>query len=121
MAPLTYVDVGDEIPDYKKGAGQRQHLMQQPLVAGELIKHLVTPAGFEPVLFADESDLGGKPIAMTWDERGRLWVAVTVDYPRLCCRWPIVQEIRWPAKRSSSRTARSATCTAGWAKRSGPI
>src|SRR5262249_49724417 len=25
--------------------------------------------------------IGGKPICMNWDERGRLWVAVTVDYP----------------------------------------
>src|SRR5262249_29302733 len=28
-----------------------------------------------------ETQLGGKPICMNWDERGRLWVAVTVDYP----------------------------------------
>src|SRR5262249_6093571 len=33
-------------------------------------------------LFASEEDFGGgKPICMTWDERGRLWVALTVDYP----------------------------------------
>ncbi len=25
--------------------------------------------------------MGGKPICMTWDERGRLWVAETYDYP----------------------------------------
>ncbi len=25
--------------------------------------------------------LKGKPIAMNWDERGRLWVCETVDYP----------------------------------------
>ena len=32
-------------------------------------------------LFASEPDLGGKPICMAWDERGRLWVAETLDYP----------------------------------------
>src|SRR5262249_16359096 len=32
-------------------------------------------------LFASEADLGGKPICMNWDERGRLWVALTIDYP----------------------------------------
>ena len=32
-------------------------------------------------LFVTEKELGGKPIAMAWDERGRLWVSVTVDYP----------------------------------------
>ena len=37
--------------------------------------------GLQLELFAADADFGGKPIAMTWDERGRLWVAVTVDYP----------------------------------------
>src|SRR3954453_76262 len=39
------------------------------------------PGDFEVKLFASEKLLGGKPICMNWDERGRLWVAVTVDYP----------------------------------------
>src|SRR5262249_49553872 len=29
----------------------------------------------------DEKLLGGKPICMTWDEKGRLWAAITADYP----------------------------------------
>ena len=32
------------------------------------------------VLFAGEPDIG-KPIFMAWDERGRLWIAETRDYP----------------------------------------
>src|SRR5438105_3150584 len=55
--------------------------MQKPLDPAESMKHMVTPVDFEVQLFAAEPDLGGKPIAMNWDERGRLWVAVTVDYP----------------------------------------
>jgi putative membrane-bound dehydrogenase-like protein len=55
--------------------------MQKPLDPAESVKHYVTPVGFELKLFVDESQLGGKPICMNWDERGRLWVAVTVDYP----------------------------------------
>jgi hypothetical protein len=55
--------------------------MQLPLAPAESAKHWVTPVGFEPRLFASEPHLGGKPIAMNWDERGRLWLAVTVDYP----------------------------------------
>ncbi len=39
------------------------------------------PKGFHVELFAAEPELGGKPICMTWDERGRLWVCETVDYP----------------------------------------
>ncbi|HEX4590263.1 MAG TPA: PVC-type heme-binding CxxCH protein, partial [Gemmataceae bacterium] len=61
------------------GAGIKR--MQKPLDPAESLKHYVHPVGFELRLFADESLLGGKPIAMTWDERGRCWVAVTVDYP----------------------------------------
>lgn len=54
--------------------------MQMPLEPAESLKHMVTPTDFEVKLFAAEPDIG-KPIAMTWDERGRLWLAETVDYP----------------------------------------
>jgi uncharacterized protein len=81
IKPFEYVDVGKEVPDYRAGQGKTRSRMQQPVEAAESLKHMVTPVGFEVRLFADENDLGGKPIAMNWDERGRLWVAVTVDYP----------------------------------------
>ena len=45
------------------------------------MKHIVTPVDFEVKLFVTEEKLGGKPIAMNWDEQGRLWVPITVDYP----------------------------------------
>ena len=46
------------------------------------MKHIVHPVDFELKLFASEVQLGGgKPICMNWDERGRLWVAATIDYP----------------------------------------
>jgi putative membrane-bound dehydrogenase-like protein len=56
--------------------------MQKPLPAAESVKHYVTPVDFEIRPFVTEEKLGGgKPIAMTWDERGRLWLALTFDYP----------------------------------------
>lgn len=55
--------------------------MQLPLTPAESVKHMVTPVGFEIKLFASEPDLAGKPIALNWDERGRLWICETVDYP----------------------------------------
>ncbi len=55
--------------------------MQKPLDAEESMKHFVTPVGFDVRLFAKEPEIGGKPICMAWDERGRLWVAETIDYP----------------------------------------
>ena len=55
--------------------------MQKPLATEESIKHFVTPVDFEMKVFVTEEKLGGKPIAMAWDEQGRLWVAITIDYP----------------------------------------
>ena len=44
------------------------------------MKHLAMPAGFKAELFVSEPQIG-KPITMTWDHKGRLYVAETVDYP----------------------------------------
>ncbi len=55
--------------------------MQKPVSPAESIKHLVTPVGFHVELFVAEPELQGKPLCMNWDERGRLWVCETVDYP----------------------------------------
>ena len=83
---FEYVDVGPKIPNYTPGdkwgvQGAPRTEMQLPLPADESIKHYVTPIDFEMQLFATEPDLGGKPITMNWDERGRLWVCETYDYP----------------------------------------
>ena len=84
VKPFDYVEAN--VPFYP--AGQRwgtvtngQRKMQLPLTVEESMKHFVTPAGFEVKLFVAEPQLEGKPIFMTWDERGRLWVCETYDYP----------------------------------------
>jgi hypothetical protein len=87
VKPFKYVDVGKKIPNYTPSRtwgvqGEPFSKMQRPLPAEESIKHLVVPKGFHPELFVSEEQLGGgKPICMNWDERGRLWVAMTYDYP----------------------------------------
>ncbi len=86
VAQFEYVDVGAKIPNYppsnRWGVQEKPlNMMQKPLPAEESIKHYVTPKGFHLELFASDPDLAGKPNAMTWDERGRLWVAETYDYP----------------------------------------
>lgn len=88
LKPFEYVDVGAKIPNYRPGKAwgtQERPLsqMQLPLPAEESRKHYITPVGFELQLFASEADFGGngKPIAMTWDQRGRLWLCETLDYP----------------------------------------
>src|SRR5207253_8626345 len=81
VKPFAYVDVGQKIPNYKGGKkGQHLSLMQQALPAEESIKHLVVPQGFRPELVASDPQIR-RPICMNWDERGRLWIAETVDYP----------------------------------------
>jgi putative membrane-bound dehydrogenase-like protein len=87
VKPFEYVDVGKKIPNYTPSRqwgvqGEPFSKMQVPLPPEESIKHMVVPKGFRVELFASEADLGGgKPICMNWDERGRLWVALTYDYP----------------------------------------
>jgi len=84
--PFEFIDVGPKIPNYvvSKQWGEQEkprNMMQKPLPASESIKHYAVPDGFSISLFASEPDIGGKPIAMSWDERGRLWIAETYDYP----------------------------------------
>ncbi|MDW8198742.1 MAG: ThuA domain-containing protein [Gemmataceae bacterium] len=81
VKPFEYVEA--KVPFYPPRGGQRGPLtkMQKPLPVEESLKHFVTPVDFVVKPFVTEKDLGGKPIAMTWDEYGRLFVSVTVDYP----------------------------------------
>ncbi len=83
VKPFEYVEAN--IPFYPPSSkwgtiGEPIKKMQKPLDPGESVKHIVTPVGFEPQLFAAEPQIG-KPICLAWDERGRLWIAETVDYP----------------------------------------
>ncbi|MSR58291.1 MAG: c-type cytochrome [Planctomycetaceae bacterium] len=83
VEPFEYVEA--DVPFYPAGkqwgtVGEPIKTMQKPLSPAESLKHFVTPVEFEVELFAAEPDIG-KPIAMAWDERGRLWLAETVDYP----------------------------------------
>lgn len=73
---LTYVDA--KVPNYEKRDPAPK--FQNPLEAAASQKLIQVPAGFELQLFASEPDIVN-PIAMAWDEKGRLWVIETVDYP----------------------------------------
>lgn len=54
--------------------------LQQPLQPGQTTDFLTTPEGFRVKVFASEPDIRN-PIAFSWDERGRLWVLESTDYP----------------------------------------
>ncbi|EMI54237.1 PVC-type heme-binding CxxCH protein [Rhodopirellula sallentina] len=84
--PFTFTEVGAKIPNYTASnkwgeQGALKTRMQDPLPPQESAKRYVTPQGMHVELWASEDNLGGKPIAMTWDDRGRLWVCETMDYP----------------------------------------
>ncbi|RZJ69957.1 MAG: hypothetical protein EOO45_13140, partial [Flavobacterium sp.] len=67
-----------DLPNYEKRPGGFQ--LQEALEASDSQLLTQVPAGFKLELFAAEPDII-KPIAMAWDERGRLWIVETIDYP----------------------------------------
>lgn len=67
-----------EIPNYERRDPAPR--FQLPLSAEESQKLVQVPVDFKLELFASEPMIIN-PIAMTWDERGRLFVIETTDYP----------------------------------------
>src|SRR5262245_4904179 len=51
------------------------------LTPEQAIKAMKVPDGFSVELVASEPDLIN-PVAMTFDEKGRIWVTESVEYPR---------------------------------------
>jgi uncharacterized protein len=79
LQPLKYTESAVPVPNYERRPAQPR--LQEPLDLEEAAKHMQIPAGFELTLFASEPMIQGNPEAMAWDERGRLWIAETKDYP----------------------------------------
>jgi putative membrane-bound dehydrogenase-like protein len=77
LPTLVYRDQ-EGIPNYEKRSPAPRY--QDPLSPEESAKLIQVPIGFDLELFASEPDIIN-PIAMEWDEKGRLWVVETVDYP----------------------------------------
>ncbi|HZL35005.1 MAG TPA: PVC-type heme-binding CxxCH protein [Tepidisphaeraceae bacterium] len=84
--PLKAFDyVEANVPSYAPGkswgtAGKPITQMQEPVSPQQSMQHMVVPPGFEVRLACAEPQVK-KPICMAFDERGRLWVAETFDYP----------------------------------------
>ncbi|MPZ21021.1 MAG: dehydrogenase [Luteitalea sp.] len=77
MPEVTYVE-GFNVPNYEKRAPAPKY--QLPFTPEESMKFMQTPAEFRLELFASEPDIV-KPISFSFDERGRLWLIETMDYP----------------------------------------
>jgi putative membrane-bound dehydrogenase-like protein len=67
-----------QIPNYENRNPAPK--LQASFSPAESQKLIQIPADFKLELFAAEPDIIN-PIAMNWDEKGRLWVIETVDYP----------------------------------------
>jgi putative heme-binding domain-containing protein len=65
--------------------GETPHGQDRPpgpaLKPEEAIKKMVVPEGFSVELVASEPDIVN-PVAMTFDERGRIWITESLEYPR---------------------------------------
>jgi uncharacterized protein len=75
--PLKY-EKRDNIPNYEKRPEPLPY--QLPLSPEDSLSYTQVPVGWKLELFASEPDIIN-PIYMQWDERGRLWVLETIDYP----------------------------------------
>jgi putative membrane-bound dehydrogenase-like protein len=76
LAQPTYSEA--VIPNYERRDPAPK--FQAPLTPAESMSLMQVPPGFELQLFASEPDVVN-PLFMNWDERGRLWIIETVDYP----------------------------------------
>ena len=52
-----------------------------PLSPAEAVRKMTVPDGFTVELVASEPDIVN-PVAMTFDERGRIWITESLEYPR---------------------------------------
>ncbi len=77
MPAVDYVD-GMSVPNYENRDPAPKY--QLPFAVDEAMKFIQVPAEFSLDLFATEPDIV-KPIAFAFDERGRMWIVETVDYP----------------------------------------
>ncbi|MBX9678562.1 MAG: ThuA domain-containing protein [Gemmataceae bacterium] len=83
VKPFEYIE-GAKIPFYSSNtpgqSGKALSKMQKALPAEESMKHMVHPSDFDLKLVATDPIIK-RPICINWDERGRLWIAETIDYP----------------------------------------
>jgi putative membrane-bound dehydrogenase-like protein len=85
LPALSYKDAGADIPNYVRSRrwgeqGKPHRQMQVPLAPADSQKHLSFPGRLASEPFAAEPEIV-KPICISWDDRGRLFVAESVDYP----------------------------------------
>lgn len=67
-------------PSGRQLTGQHVPALTPALAPEDARRKFVVPPGFEVRLFASEPEVVN-PVAMSWDDRGRLWVVELYEYP----------------------------------------
>jgi hypothetical protein len=83
MASLVFSAPFQSVPVQKKEPiphGQDK-MPGPPLSPQDAISKMTVPEGFQVELVAAEPNLVN-PVAMTFDDRGRIWITESVEYPR---------------------------------------
>src|SRR5438045_2388217 len=57
------------------------HAANQPLSPAQSLSRMTAPPGFKVELVASEPEISN-PIAMSFDDRGWIWITESVEYPR---------------------------------------
>src|SRR5262249_46083274 len=60
---------------------RQDQLPNDPYEPAEALKRMTVPEGFSVELVASEPSIIN-PIAMTFDDRGRIWITESIEYPR---------------------------------------
>ena len=82
MPEVVYVD-GFDVPNYEKRDPAPKY--QMPFAPDDSMKFIQHPAEFRLERFASEPDIR-KPLAFSFDQRGRLWMIEAHDYPNRVLR-----------------------------------
>lgn len=77
---LILIGAASTLAAGKQLSGPHAPTLTPALSPADAQTQFVVPDGFEVRLFAAEPDVVN-PVAMTWDERGRLWVVELYEYP----------------------------------------
>jgi putative membrane-bound dehydrogenase-like protein len=77
---FRFWDTRPQISNLSSGILQPDEYPHSGLSAGESISEMILPEGFSAQVFAAEPDVK-QPIAMTLDNRGRVWIAEAYEYP----------------------------------------
>ncbi len=78
--PVTRESFGAE-PGNRDLPHRMDHPPNDPLTPQESVERMTAPPGFHVDLVASEPEVIN-PIAMTFDERGRIWITESIEYPR---------------------------------------